>query len=118
MLEDEIFINDGLPFILDQIEFSLKRANLVIAEHILIRESKSNTTQQILNCSLRESSFIYEKIAKKFKPTIPLDLVSLKKDLINKLQILFGELEGNLLMHAQFIHEVFVYLFLFIFYLF
>lgn len=97
-----------LPFILDQMNLSLKRANLIIAEHVLIRELNSDT-RQILNCSLRESSIIYERIAEKFKPTIPLDLVSLEKGVINKLKLLLGELEGDLPMHAQSIHEVFYF---------
>lgn len=119
--KDKSFINgyiaSSFPFILDQINLALKRANLIIAEHVLVHELNSDT-RQILNCSLRESSIVYERIAKNFKPTIPLDCDLLKKGLINKLKILLGELEGDLPMHAQFIHEVIKFLVFFYFYFF
>lgn len=86
---------------LDDIIFTLKRANLIVAEHIVhtqrnISSNSTSDTRQILNCSLRESQLQFER------KQAPITSIGNRKRLI----LTLGELEGELPMHAEGIHEV------------
>lgn len=68
----------------------MKRASLIVSEHA---ESDRNIkTKQILNASLRETKVEFERR----------QLDSIK----NYLSVILGEIEADLPMHAQSIHEV------------
>lgn len=45
----------------DSCSVSLKRANLVVAEHRTQQQQRTPETKQILNCSLRETSLVFER---------------------------------------------------------
>lgn len=84
---------------LDDIKIKLKRANLIVVEHIVqtqynISSNTMSDTRQILNCSLRESQLQFERNQ--------ILCVGSRRRLI----LTLGELEGELPMHAEGIHEV------------
>ncbi|KAI1727949.1 hypothetical protein DdX_00092 [Ditylenchus destructor] len=116
-------INEPLKFppalILDSLEISLKRANLIVSEHIAPQKAKNPTsseTRQILNCSLRETHAIYERLLDEQLPdsnensknagSSPSIRMKLAERIRNKLNLSLGELDGDLPMHAESIHEV------------
>lgn len=89
---------------LDDMIITLKRANLIVAEHIVLsqRNNISNTsdTRQILNCSLRESQLQFERFR------IPRTSILNSSQIRRRLILTLGDLEGELPMHAESIHEV------------
>ncbi|KAI1727267.1 hypothetical protein Ddc_04564 [Ditylenchus destructor] len=104
-------------FILDSLEVSLKRANLIVSEHIAPQKAKNPTsseTRQILNCSLRETHAIYERLLDQQLPDSNENSknigsspsIRMKERIRNKLNLSLGELDGDLPMHAESIHEV------------
>ncbi|CAD5207349.1 unnamed protein product [Bursaphelenchus okinawaensis] len=81
------------PKLSDSVSLDIKRANLVLSEHRTHQKLQSET-KQILNCSLKQSSGLFE--------------VNLYTDQhpVRKLVVQLGDVEGDLPMHAQSIHEV------------
>uniref|UniRef100_A0A1I7S228 FSA_C domain-containing protein n=1 Tax=Bursaphelenchus xylophilus TaxID=6326 RepID=A0A1I7S228_BURXY len=81
------------PRLSDSVALDIKRANLVLSEHRTHQKLQSET-KQILNCSLKQSSGLFEVNLYPDRPPA------------RKLQIQLGDMEGDLPMHAQSIHEV------------
>lgn len=122
---DDLFVP---ALTLDSLELALKRANLIVSEHIATSQQQkpksptSPETRQILNCSLRETKVLYERHLDKqiesqsenttkggLGSTSPIRNTNLEaafERIRNKLKVELGELEGDLPMHAESIHEV------------
>ncbi|KAI6241376.1 FSA-C domain-containing protein [Aphelenchoides fujianensis] len=72
----------------DNVNLELKRANLIFSEH---RQQRTPTeTKQILNCALRSGTCVFDVLG----------------DGSRRLSVVVGEVEGELPMAAQSIHEV------------
>lgn len=84
--------NDGS--IIDSMIFSMKRASLIVSEHA--ETDRNIKTKQILNASLRETKIIFERKRDK-------DMLD---NIKNYLSVILGEIDADLPMHAQSIHEV------------
>ncbi|KAE9555244.1 hypothetical protein FO519_001495 [Halicephalobus sp. NKZ332] len=80
--------------VLDHCTMSMKKASLIVSEHVGSNRGAVET-KRILSCSLRESNVFFERTRKKEHQKVN-----------NFLKVTLGEIEGNLPMHAQSIHEV------------
>lgn len=84
---------------LDLINLEVRRANLIFSEH-RSTQRKTSETKQILNCSLRQIFFKFETFG---------ELSDATQNLIpttSNLLIDLGEIELDLPMNAQSIHEL------------
>uniref|UniRef100_A0A7E4VU99 FSA_C domain-containing protein n=1 Tax=Panagrellus redivivus TaxID=6233 RepID=A0A7E4VU99_PANRE len=102
---------NGRP-LMDSVLFVMKRASLIVSEHIGSNRSAVET-KRILNCSLRESNVVFEREMPPKKPLTAEDIQSPVAPTPvgspkgrNVLRVTLGEIEGDLPMHAQSIHEV------------
>lgn len=101
-----------ITFVLDHLNLSLKRANLVVAAHVGGSSGGQHTKggisdpHQILNCSLRESIVDYRRLIDDFRPTLPLRSNLDEQEILNRLKAELGQLECDLPIHAESIHEV------------
>ncbi|KAI6182660.1 FSA-C domain-containing protein [Aphelenchoides bicaudatus] len=88
--------NDGKP--MDLVNLEVKRANLIFSEHRANNQRKPSEIKQICNCSLRQSFFKFETFGELSETHL--------SPITNNLLIDLGEIEFDLPMHAQSIHEV------------
>jgi hypothetical protein len=84
---------------LDLITLEIRRANLILSEH-KVNQRKTSETKQILNSALRQSYFKFQTFGEFSEVTNSLNP---KK---SNLLIDLGEIEGDLPMNAQALHEV------------